>query len=131
MNINAYQLVKQVRTRVAAAVMTAMLVMATSVSSFASSSGGYTTHRDRVYAYSTDTYTQVFRGGETARVGVKGDGDTELDLYIYDEYGNPVAEDEDGDRVCLVSWTPSRTSRFTIKVVNRGNVYNDYVIATN
>ena len=35
-----------------------------------------------------DLYKIAFRGGEVARAAVSGDGDTRLDLYVYDENGN-------------------------------------------
>ena len=86
----------------------------------------------RVHAYTTDIYHISFRAHEEAQVAISGDGDTELDLYVYDENGHLIASDDEGsedDR--SVSWTPRWTGRFTIKVVNRGSVYNAYGIATN
>lgn len=80
---------------------------------------------------STDTFTVVFRGGDCARVIVSGDGDTDLDLFVYDQSGNRVAFDDDDTDFCVASWVPRRTGRFTIRVVNRGGVYNRYTITTN
>ena len=61
------------------------------------------------------------------RVFVSGDGDTDLDVYVYDEDGNLVASD---DECCEggIAWTPCRIGKFTIKVINRGSVYNCYTI---
>lgn len=84
-----------------------------------------------VAAYSTDVFVVKFYANERATVVVSGDGDTDLDLYIYDDNGNLIAKDDDYSDDCIVNWTPRRTGQFTIKVVNRGNVYNQYVIATN
>lgn len=89
----------------------------------------YTT--EVVRAHSTDRYTISFRAGQTAEVGVSGDGDTDLDLYVYDSNGNLIAKDDDYTDTCYVSWTPRWTGNFTIKVVNRGGVANRYVILTN
>ena len=86
---------------------------------------------DTVTAYSTHTYTEVFRGGEMAQVIVSGDLDTDLDLYVYDQFGNLVASDDDESDQCVGSWIPAWTGRFTIRIVNRGSVYNDYRILTN
>jgi hypothetical protein len=91
--------------------------------------GGSTVHADRVEAYSTDSYRIVFRGGETARIGVVGDGDTTLMLAVYDENGNVIEADR--GTTCAVEWTPRWTGRFTVKVRNLGSVYNDYVLLTN
>lgn len=86
---------------------------------------------ERVLANSTDTYNISFIAGELAEVAVIGDGDTDLDLYVYDSNGNAIASDTDYTDNCYVSWTPRWTGRFIIKIVNRGNVYNNYVIMTN
>lgn len=82
-------------------------------------------------AYSTDVYTITFRGGEYARVILSGDGDTDLDLYVYDQGGHLVSRDDDYSDDCICTWVPAWTGDFTIMVKNRGPVYNRYVIGTN
>ena len=86
---------------------------------------------DIVYANSTDTYQISFVAGYLAEVVVSGDGDTDLDLYIYDSNGNLIGSDTDYTDDCYVSWVPAWTGRFIIKVVNHGGVSNRYVIMTN
>jgi hypothetical protein len=93
--------------------------------------GGPRRQIDRVGALGTITYRVDFRAYELAEVAVVGDGDTDLDLYIYDANGNLVAYDEDYSDRCYVSFVPRFTLPFFIKVVNRGRVYNQFVIATN
>ena len=93
--------------------------------------GGPKQSHDRVNARSTDKYVVKFRGGSRARVTVNGDGDTDLDLYIYDETGNLIVSDTDDTDYCVCTWTPSWTGNFTIKIVNRGGVYNRYHLETN
>lgn len=93
--------------------------------------GGPKESTTRVKARTTDVYTVNFRGGESARVVVDGDGDTDLDVYVYDHNGNQVAKDDDNTDYCVVSWTPRVTGSFTIRVVNRGGVWNEYKITTN
>ena len=83
---------------------------------------------DRVEAFSADRYVVTFKGHEPAVVVLRGDGDTHLDLYVFDENGNQIAADEDGDAISAVRWTPKWTGKFTIKVVNRGSVYNHYIL---
>ena len=90
---------------------------------------GKIVHRDRVEARSVDTYTVWLRGGETTRIRLSGDGDTELNLCVYDESGRLVASDTLGsgdDRMVFV--TPAWTGPFKIKTVNRGCVYNRYIL---
>ena len=81
-----------------------------------------------VRARTTDIYDMWFRGGELAMIRVSGDGDTDLDVYVYDRFGNLIASDSDFTDECLVFFTPRSTGRFKIRVVNRGNVYNCYTI---
>ncbi len=89
---------------------------------------GAIVHRDRVIANTTDVYNVTFRGGESAIVMVIGDGDTDLDLYIYDENGNLIDSDLDMTDNCVCTFTPRWTGNFTIKIKNRGSVYNNYVM---
>ena len=93
--------------------------------------GGPGHSSDRVEANSTDVFNITFKGGELARVFVEGDGDTDLDLYVYDSEGNLIDSDVHTSDVCLVRWTPSRTQTFRIEVRNLGSVWNAYEITTN
>lgn len=76
-------------------------------------------------------YTASFIANELAEVLVSGDGDTDLDLYVYDSNGNLIAQDTDYSDDCYVRWVPAWTGRYTIRIVNRGPVYNRFVILTN
>jgi hypothetical protein len=93
--------------------------------------GGPRRSTTSVSANSVDVFTIRFRGYESAIVALRGDGDTDLDLYIYDDNGNLVARDDDYTDGCVASWTPRYTGVFTIRVKNRGSVYNRYTLATN
>lgn len=93
--------------------------------------GGPIVHHDSVQAGHFDQYEIAFNGGEVAAVGVDGDDDTDLDLYVYDENGNLVAKDDDLSDHCLVRWVPKWDGKFYIRIYNRGGVYNNYVMATN
>lgn len=85
---------------------------------------------DVIGGYRTHTYTKVFFGGELAMVGVIGDGDSDLDLYIENEDGL-VAKDDDLTDRCVCVWRPEHTQRVTIRIVNRGPVANCYRLRTN
>ena len=93
--------------------------------------GGPKRHVDYVNGRSYDTYSCSFVEGRLAEVGLSGDGDTDLDLYVYDSNGNLIASDTDYSDDCYVRWVPKWTGRYTIKIVNRGPVYNKYIILTN
>lgn len=84
-----------------------------------------------VNAGGSDVYNISFRGGEIAIVTVIGDGDTDLDLYVYDNNGNLIDSDTDYSDNCVCTWTPRWTGNFRIKIVNRGQVYNSYLLRTN
>ncbi len=111
----------------------AALIALTATPFFASAGavGGTKSTTETVKADGADRYEIYFRGDEPARVILKGDGDTDLDLYVYDENGNQVASDTDASDTCVATWCPKWTGKFTIRVVNRGNVYNRYAMVTN
>ena len=89
----------------------------------------YITHNIPANGYSW--ITRTFYANSFCEAAVKGDGDTDLDLYIYDENGNLIARSVSYSDREYVSWRPSWTGTFKIKVVNRGNVYNHAVIGHN
>ncbi len=92
---------------------------------------GPSRHYDSVNGNSTDTYNISFIANELAEILVSGDGDTDLDLYVYDSNGNLIAKDADYTDDCYVRWVPAWTGRFIVKIVNRGPVYNRYALLTN
>lgn len=112
----------------------ALLAMADKVtvsSATRGSASGAISQSDCVNANSTDVYTIRFVGQQTAEVLVIGDGDTDLDLYIYDSNGNLIEKDDDYTDSCYCSWTPKWTGPFKVKIMNRGGVCNYYTLYTN
>jgi hypothetical protein len=93
--------------------------------------GGPKQGRHSVQARSSDQFRLAFTGGRLAEILVSGDGDTDIDLYVYDANNNLIVSSEDYSDDCYVSWVPAWTGNYTIRVVNRGNVYNRYIIVTN
>ena len=90
--------------------------------------GGAKYKTSSVSAHSTDVYHVNLRGYESTLITLRGDHDTDLDLYVYDENGNLVDSDNDYSDNCICEVTPKWTGNFTIKVVNRGSVYNRYTL---
>jgi hypothetical protein len=88
-------------------------------------------HPDRVDAYSVNTYYIEFYGGEYAEVAIVGDGDTDLDLFIYDENGNFIGSGETYSDVEVVGFNPRWTGTFRVEVHNFGDVYNEFGLGTN
>lgn len=93
--------------------------------------GGPKGQKDRVYGKDVNTYNVKFWANELAEVCVSGDGDTDLDLYVYDANGNLIGSDTDYSDDCVVRWVPAWTGTFIIRVVNRGALYNNFTIWTN
>ncbi len=93
--------------------------------------GGPKRATTEVKAYATDVITLKFKGGENAVIAISGDGDTDLDLYVYDENGNLIASETGGSDDCRVRFFPKWNGTFKIKVKNLGNVYNRYLLVTN
>jgi hypothetical protein len=74
--------------------------------------------QEHVLAGQIDVYTISFRGGELARFAISGDGDTDLDLIINDEYGNVIckAEGPTDDEMC--SWVPKFTGPSSVQCLS-------------
>ena len=95
-------------------------------------SGGPKSGTFTVEAGATDHFRNItFRGGEPAVVAISGDGDTDLDLFVYDENNLLIcrADGPTDDEICR--WTPRWTGVFRVEVRNLGRVWNRYRIATN
>ena len=82
----------------------------------------------RVQAGSTDAWNMTLPADVLSILQLRGDGDTDLDLYLYDENGNLIDFDESLDDRGVVSVTPYWTGKFVVRIVNRGYVYNDYTL---
>ena len=82
---------------------------------------------DCVNAGSTDVWKVRLRGAERVYVYIMGDGDTDLDAFVYDLDGNLVADDSwyDGEPINFI---PRRTGEYSIRIKNLGKVYNCYTM---
>jgi len=90
--------------------------------------GGPKYENTRVNANSTDVYKVDCWGDEVTAIRIQGDGDTDLDLYVYDEAGNLISSGTGYTDCEEVQVQPFYRQTMTIKVVNRGSVYNAYTI---
>ncbi len=63
-------------------------------------------------------------------VVVRGDGDTDLDLFIFDGVGRTVVSDTRLGDYCFVTFRVTRGGTFPVQVRNHGGVWNEYSIST-
>jgi hypothetical protein len=80
---------------------------------------------ERVLAYDTDTWRVWAPSGQT-QVIVDGDGDTDLDCWVYDRFGNLLGSDTDTTDLCIIRFRNPSNGDLTIRVRNLGDVYNEY-----
>ena len=106
----------------------AILIGSTSAAAFASPIRGRLVDMTRAQARSTVFYNEVFRGGEVTTISIVGDGDTDLDLYVYDSNGNLIASGVGLSDRETVSIVPFATGNFRVEVRNLGNVWNQFTI---
>jgi hypothetical protein len=92
--------------------------------------GGPRATTDRVLANTMDIWNINFRGGQLGSIRVDGDGDTDLDCYVYSG-GALVAIDDDYTDYCILDWYQRSTGPVRLEIRNLGRVYNQYVLTTN
>lgn len=93
--------------------------------------GGPRYARSVVLARSQDSYSlRLYGGGQVTFVRVNGDGDSDLDCFLYDENGNEVDRDDDETDQCRLVVQPRWTATFRLVIKNFG-VANSYTLETN
>jgi hypothetical protein len=88
-------------------------------------------HQYTARAKQTMSYTITFKGGEIAKLALVGSGTTDIDIFVFDQNGNLIKKGVGGGDRWLATWTPRWTGKFTIIVANRGDVANQFALATN
>jgi hypothetical protein len=81
--------------------------------------------------FSYVSYDVYFYGNELAQVRVHSYGSTFLQVIVFDDRGNIVAQDNDKFGDALPSWIPPRMGCYTIKVINNAPLTNSFYISTN
>ena len=106
--------------------ITAIAMLVASLVLSVSSASAATLRYDSVAARGTDSWTFTLCAGVTHEIIVRGDGDTDLDFYLYDGNGNLIDSDEDGTDYCVLRVSPRWSGKFTLVVRNHGRVCNNY-----
>jgi hypothetical protein len=118
-------------TRMILALQLAVLLITLVPQAEAGQVGGAGSGWSIVGPYDANQYEIRLRGNETTWISVSGDGSTDLDLFVYDQWGNLIASDEDETDDCIVGFSPNATGYFRIVVRNFGDEANAYSINTN
>lgn len=80
------------------------------------------------------TFNFTFSGDSDAAAGVTmpldmaGGGASDLDLYVTDSQGASVCSSEGPGMPEICRWTPRRTGKFQVKVVNRQGASSDFLL---
>jgi hypothetical protein len=111
--------------------ITNLLIDETTAMGVTTDPGQPKTHQDTVQPGATDVYSVVFNAGQLAEAGIAGDGDSDLDLFVYDENDHLVCRSTASTDREYCRWWPRWTGPFRIEIQNLGAVANLYRLATN
>jgi hypothetical protein len=74
---------------------------------------------DHLNGHGTMTYTNIYvHGGETAAVGVRGDGNTYLRLSVHDNNNHLITTTVCRNNNCILTWTAAWNGSFYATVEN-------------
>lgn len=82
----------------------------------------------RVPAYDSHTWRVGAPAGFTSVI-VDGDGDTDLDCWVYDRFGTLLGSDTDGTDLCIIAFNHRSSGVLEIVISNLGGVYNEYELS--
>lgn len=108
-----------------------LVLVAVSSVAFAGSTTGSGVYNKICPAFGKTIIHERYFGGEIARLALVGDGDTDLDIYVYDAFGNLVTSGIGLSDREVVSFFPLVTGNYRIEIINRGGVFNRFALATN
>ena len=110
--------------------LVAVLVLASStLATFAGPTRGPLIQTARVPALQSHFYNESFVGGVPTAIAIHGDGDTDLDIFVYNSAGQVVARAIGLSDREVVTFTPPVTGSYRVEVRNLGIVWNQYSIA--
>lgn len=93
----------------------------------ASAAGAALHPRYTVAAHKRNSHDLSFREHHPIRLRARGNGGTDLNLYVYDHHDNLVAhDDDDAADNCMCVFTPEEGETYRIVVENKGHRSNSY-----
>lgn len=90
---------------------------------------GAQTRYDLVAGLDFDRWIVCRAAGDVTTVVMDGDGDTDLDLFVYDANGNRIVADTRSSDYGEVRWRTLVSGCFEVRIVNLGLVPNAYRIS--
>jgi hypothetical protein len=93
--------------------------------------GGPKSARDVIAGGDTHTFRINLRGGERTDIALIGNAASDLDIYVFDGYGNLIVGDEGYTDVSSLWVIPAATGPFSIVIKNCGPRANRYELYTN
>ncbi|MBU1346844.1 MAG: hypothetical protein KKA16_07815 [Alphaproteobacteria bacterium] len=84
-----------------------------------------------ISARSSVSYQMTPRGGYVWNVVAAGDGDTDVDMDVFDQNGNLVCRDIRVSSRASCSLTPAWTGPFTVRISNLGGVWTRTLVMSN
>lgn len=81
---------------------------------------GYISGGDNLY------FDEAFYGGEQAIITLQGHNPSDIDLWVYDEYGNLICSSTGYSSNESCSFVPRWTGDFTVRVENEGHPQGTY-----
>jgi hypothetical protein len=85
----------------------------------------------RIPARSSYSWEGVAHAGQELIIAAIGDGDTDIDLMVYDAKGRLICQDNNIGYYPVCRFTPLWNGRFRVVVLNRGDVYSDTMLRFN
>jgi len=93
--------------------------------------GGATSWVRDISARSSVSYNLRAQGGYVWNIIAAGDGDTDVDMEVFDQNGNLICRDIAPYTRAGCSFTPAWTGNFTVRITNLGNVWTRTLIMSN
>ena len=83
---------------------------------------------DCVLGYQTNQYEVTLWGGEVTTIEMLGNGNSDLDFFVYDAWGRLVIKDIDRTDAAAFLILPASTGKYYIHVENRGARANAFIM---